>query len=68
MNDAFVIFGLEKFPNSNLRVFNRWGQEIYTNDNYDQSWNGSGHPDGTYYFILTLTNEYKKQGYLTLVR
>ena len=39
-------------------IFNRFGKEIYKNDQYDNSWDGTfeGKPlqDGTYYYIMRM--------------
>jgi len=51
-NDVFEIKGLESYPGSQLLVFNRWGNEVYSADNYLNNWNGSGLAEGTYYYIL----------------
>jgi len=45
---------LDKFPNSKLTIYNRWGNKIYENANYDNRWNGSKYADGTYYYVLTV--------------
>ncbi|MEL6537264.1 MAG: gliding motility-associated C-terminal domain-containing protein, partial [Bacteroidota bacterium] len=35
-----------------LRVFNRWGESIHHDPNYQNLWDGHGAPDGIYYFEL----------------
>ena len=39
-----------------VRVFNRYGQEVYNNENYQNNWDGmyggKPIPDGTYYYII----------------
>lgn len=52
-NDYLFFDGLYRFPNSQLAVFNRWGQKIYESDNYQNDWSPTDVSDGTYYFILT---------------
>ncbi|MBK7343143.1 MAG: gliding motility-associated C-terminal domain-containing protein [Saprospiraceae bacterium] len=56
INDNFTIEGIELFPNNELRVFNRWGNEIFTQKGYKNNWNGTWDgtdlPDGTYFYIL----------------
>ena len=59
LNDNWVIDGMEKFPNSKVNVFNRWGNSIYTDNNgYRAPWdgmhNGQHLPTGTYYYIIDL--------------
>lgn len=51
-NDYLVFHNLEDFPNTALTVYNRWGTKVYSSSNYQNNWNGSGHSDGVYYFIL----------------
>ena len=53
-NDKFEILGLEGFDRAELVVFNRWGNEVYRHDDYDNSWGGGDIPEGTYYYMLTL--------------
>lgn len=50
-NDFLVFKNLEFFENE-LKVFNRWGREVYSQTNYKNNWDGDGVSDGTYYFIL----------------
>ena len=53
-NDIFEIKGITGFPGSRLLVFNRWGNEVYKSENYDNTWDGSGLADGTYYYLFEL--------------
>jgi gliding motility-associated-like protein len=52
VNNALRFRGLEFFPNSKIKIFNRWGNKIYENDNYQNNWDGKDFEDGTYYYIL----------------
>lgn len=56
INDNFVIVNLELHPNSRVVIFNRWGQIMYEDANYQNNWNGNGVSDGVYYYILELTD------------
>jgi len=67
-NNTFKIINLEKYPYSNLQIFNRWGQEVYFSSNYHNDWNGNGEVDGTYFYILTLENHEVKKGFVTILR
>lgn len=53
-NDYFVVPGLDRYPGSTLIIYNRWGNQVYQNKNYDNKWNGEGLNEGTYYYILKL--------------
>lgn len=70
-NDKFVIVGIEKYPGSGLRIFNRWGNLVYRSDNYDNTWDGNGLNPGTYYYDLKLNtgNGYVVyKGWIQLIR
>lgn len=51
MNDFLVFKNVEFFENE-LKVFNRWGREVFSQTNYNNDWDGDDVSDGTYYFIL----------------
>ncbi|RMB56098.1 gliding motility-associated C-terminal domain-containing protein [Dokdonia sinensis] len=64
LNEFFVIEGIEDIPNT-LRLYNRWGLEVFSMENYDNSFNGESDgrfnidgnnqlPVGTYYYVLEL--------------
>ena len=74
-NDTWHILGIEQFPENEVRVFNRWGNQVfeqtgYTNANaWDGTWNGKDLPDGTYFYILNLGGlSGKLEGYLQVLR
>ncbi len=52
LNQEFVIGNLENFPGSRLEIFDKWGNLIYESDDYKNDWDGGGHSEGTYFFIL----------------
>lgn len=54
MNDNFDITGLHA---RKIAIFNRYGQEVYTKNNYTNQWygqadNGDELPTGTYYYVI----------------
>jgi len=51
-NDTFTIPGILSFPGSQLLIFNRWGNEVYHSNNYQNTWGGDGLSEGTYYYVL----------------
>jgi len=63
-----------------VKVFNRWGNEVYRNADYKNDWRGKGVnnllgedlPEGTYYYIVLGTNidgkQMKLAGNLTIKR
>ncbi|WP_211245464.1 T9SS type B sorting domain-containing protein, partial [Sphingobacterium alkalisoli] len=62
-NDYFVINGLEMYDKVSLSIINRWGNEIYFNENYDNTWGGLGLNDGTYYYVLKTTMDGKTESH-----
>ncbi|RQP10628.1 MAG: DUF11 domain-containing protein, partial [Parapedobacter sp.] len=51
-NDVFEIVGLEGFDKVEITVVNRWGNEVYRNNNYRNNWDGQGLNEGTYYYVI----------------
>ena len=75
VNDVFFIAGIEDFPDSELLVYNRWGNVVFRTIGYDNKWNGTWDgdkdlPDGTYYYFLKLNDEEDRsfRGYFELYR
>nr|WP_319399486.1 Calx-beta domain-containing protein [uncultured Carboxylicivirga sp.] len=78
INDTYVIPWLNQYDEVSLLIFNRWGNEVYSNDIYDNSWGGKANvgmtigddlPVGTYYYIITIKETGKKlTGYIYLNR
>ncbi|RFM32251.1 DUF11 domain-containing protein [Chitinophaga silvisoli] len=53
-NDQFVIKGLDLYPGSKLEIYNRWGNQVYRSDNYNNNWKGEGLSAGIYYYVLRI--------------
>ena len=77
VNESFVIRGLGQFPDHRLEIFNRWGNRVYTAENYLNDWEGTFDnkmlPSGTYFYLLMLDGEASKEenirsGYLQIHR
>ncbi|WP_158538632.1 T9SS type B sorting domain-containing protein [Chitinophaga skermanii] len=62
-NDRFVIIGIEKYPGSHLTIYNRWGNQVYHSNNYDNTWDGLNLLQSTYYYILKLNTPQGEQLY-----
>jgi gliding motility-associated-like protein len=67
-NDALTFSGVEYYPNSSLKVFNRWGQEVFASSSYRNTWRPTDVPEGTYYYILKVSNGKEYAGHVTLLR
>ncbi len=76
INDVLVIRGIENYPDNEVLIFNRWGNQVFTRkgyrneDGWDGSWNGKFTPDGTYFYFIKLNDPKNQQfsGYIQLVR
>lgn len=66
-NDVLVFQGLEDYPASALFIYNRWGNKIYEDANYQNNWNGSAVSDGTYYYILNVSDGRSLTGFITII-
>ncbi len=67
-NDFFVIAGLEGFPNSELKVYNRWGGIVFESTNYLNTWGADGVSDGVYYYVLNRSDGKSFNGQVTILR
>jgi len=71
INDLWVINNIELYPENELVVLNRWGNEVYTQSTYKNTWDGSNLLEGTYLYILKVTmcgSEVVYKNYVTIVR
>ncbi|RZK93285.1 MAG: gliding motility-associated C-terminal domain-containing protein [Pedobacter sp.] len=72
-NDVFEVRGLNLFVQNDLVIVNRWGNEVYKSNNYQNNWTGEGLNEGTYYYLLKVkesagSNWQVFKGYITLIR
>lgn len=79
VNDTFVIEGLATSPDNELYLYNRWGVEVFSMKNYDNSFDGTSQgrvtiaednklPVGTYYYVLKLKDQKDQAGAFYLNR
>jgi gliding motility-associated-like protein len=61
INDLWVIENVDSYPNNTVRVFNRWGSEVFVENGYRNTWdgvstsgssNGNKLPVGAYLYII----------------
>ncbi|WP_407266810.1 gliding motility-associated C-terminal domain-containing protein [Tenacibaculum maritimum] len=69
-NDTFYIEFIERYPNNNLEIYNRWGNLVYSKKGYNNTFKGVSNgrlnidensklPVGTYFYVLDLGNQGK---------
>jgi gliding motility-associated-like protein len=70
INERVLILNLKLYPNHRVRVFNRFGTEVYRNNKYENEFDGQGLPDGVYYLEIEAYGErpVKYYGLLTILR
>lgn len=72
VNDRFEIRGLERFPENRLLIFNRWGNEVFKTNAYQNDWDGANLSEGTYYYIFELRIHSGRwqtfKGFVTIMR
>jgi gliding motility-associated-like protein len=56
-----------------VEIFNRYGKEVYSKENYNNDWHGQFMggglmPDGTYYYVIELVSGEKKTGWIYINR
>jgi len=65
VNDVFYIDCISRYPNNKLIIYNRWGNIVFEQNKYDNTWDGTSIgratiyqddklPVGTYFYILDL--------------
>ncbi|MEO8066289.1 MAG: choice-of-anchor L domain-containing protein [Flavobacteriales bacterium] len=66
-NDRFVIEGILG-TNNTVKIFNRWGQVVFSASQYRNQWDGDDVSDGTYFYEVTVEGEPKPfTGHLTIL-
>ncbi|KAA9340298.1 T9SS type B sorting domain-containing protein [Adhaeribacter soli] len=66
-NDAFVIENLKWYPQNELRLFNRWGMQVYQSKNYLNNWKAGNVSAGIYYYLFTANGKAWK-GWVEVVK
>ncbi len=61
VNDVWYLRNAERYPQMEIRVYNRWGAEVFSTTNgYDNNWNGSYNeqsdplPSSSYFYQIDL--------------
>ena len=75
INDWWNIPVLGNYPNNSVVIINRWGDEVWKRENYDnknivfkgENMRGEELPDGTYYYIIQYNNT-EKRGWVFIKR
>ena len=57
INDTWEVNNIQSFPGTIVKVYNRWGNEVFSSNNYNNDWAGTGPggdtlPSGSYYYQI----------------
>ncbi|MDG2504818.1 MAG: gliding motility-associated C-terminal domain-containing protein [Crocinitomicaceae bacterium] len=70
VNDSWLPMGFENYPNATVKVFDRWGQEVFYANSEMAPWDGrldgKELPIADYYYIIDLGNGQQYHGVVTL--
>jgi len=77
-NDVFKVLAIENFSDSELEIYNRWGDKVYSSHPYMNDWYGQSSSNngivvaGTYFYKLILYTvdgeQINRTGFLELRR
>jgi gliding motility-associated-like protein len=71
-NDTWAIRNLQHYPNNELTILNRWGNEVYNAKSYKNNWDGDNLSEGTYFYVARVKmcdgGEKVFKGFVTIVR
>lgn len=72
-NDTWEIKNLDLYPDNDLSVFNRWGDEVFKMKGYSsaKAWDGANLNPGTYYYVLNVDVDGERKsykGFITMVK
>jgi gliding motility-associated-like protein len=67
-NDVFTIENIERYPNTTLTIFNRWGRRMYHSDDYHNTFGGEGTGPGVFYYLCQLADGTRYKGWFEVMR
>jgi gliding motility-associated-like protein len=76
VNDTWMIYNIQQYPDSVISVYNKWGSEVFFAKNYNNDWNGyyknetQPLPEGSYYFQIDLNGDgkFEQDGWVYITR
>ena len=71
-NPSFVPIKMYNVKDIEMKIFNRWGQEVYASTDLEKAWDGGSVSAGIYYWKADYrgvnNKTYSQKGYVSLVR
>lgn len=69
VNDTWIINQIYAFPKNHVEIFDRSGRLIFSQESYQNDWDGTGLPATVYYYSITLDPEFDAlKGTITIVK
>ncbi len=73
INDVWMIKNLADYPNASVKIFDRYGKQVYASQGYARPWDGASQgkplPVGTYFYIIHVKQgEAPLTGSVTIIR
>jgi gliding motility-associated-like protein len=72
INDVWKVLNLEMYVPVKLNIFNRYGEELYSTDDYKNDWGGTYKgeklAEGTYYYIFITKDGKTYKGTINIMR
>lgn len=72
VNDVMKVNCSQTLAKMNMQIFDRWGKQVAELTDPNQTWDGDGQSEGTFYYVMTAegfnSTVYNLSGYITLSR
>lgn len=69
VNEVWRVPALNAFKRYDIRVYNRYGQMVYSAKDVNSGWDGRGHPAGVYVYMISIDGGRRMlRGTLNLIR
>jgi len=73
-NDTWIVGNIDLYPQAIVKVFNKWGNQVFSSDGSYSPWDGTHRgvslPSDVYYYIIVLSNQEENEytGTVTIIR
>lgn len=68
VNDEVYIRGIDFYPGSSMRLFNRWGQMVYESMDYRNDWSPTNLEGGTYFCVVEVPDKGVFRGAIEIIK
>lgn len=67
-NETFTMANLRFYPGCRLEIYDRWGRQVFIDNDYSGTFSGVQLPAGTYMYRLIQANLKERKGWLEIVK